>query len=257
MKILTEEGVAEVRNLISAPGAIEALSKGQVIDCSSCATENSTTLPANPATLVVPGPSRDERPAGDADNAILLYKHLAGLSPRAACNPRLWVSLGFLHHQEYMLRRWPLEADGEPDKAVNKINDRYFLKRVGHMGYFRNSMARLWWTAHMTVRDDETEHVKKFELTRLAFSKQDYQFAFLLRKYGASKEIATNIFDHFRQAEAIYINRANSTGKGYVDFIRHVGKRLNYYSSVYILDLLPSKNLIALIKREADDFFRS
>jgi len=107
----------------------------------------------------------------------------------------------------------------------------------------------------MTYNEKGTDIEDTYRLTRLAFERQDYQFAFLLRKYGSSREVCRSIFEHFLNNKLSYEERAEDAGKGYVEFIRLVGKRLNLYSSVYLLDLVGGKKIDTFISREADAFF--
>ena len=248
MKILTDSGLAGLGILLDRDEIISKLQNGDEIDIATCEFEIAQNLPENVIDLQLP--IDDE--LYDSDNAIALHRHFKNLSPRVACKPALWVSLGFIYYQKYLLSRWSLNPSAQDGPTRNKINDRYLLK-TGRYGYFRNAIARLWWTAHMTF--DETKDEKSaYELTKLSFELQEYQFQFMLRKYGSSADVCRRILRHFLNHKSEYKQRATPQNS-YTDFIKLVGKRLNLYSSVYLLDLVEESKINDFISREADAFF--
>ena len=244
MNIFTKDGLNGLKNLLDKRDSILKLQNGQKIDISACEIHNAPNLPENPPALLLP----KSESFFDAENAIELHRYLKNLSPRVACGPYLWVSLGFIYHQDYLLSRWPLKQD-EPRA---KINDRYFLK-IGRYGYFRNAVSRLWWTAYMTY-DENQDPDRAYDLTKLAFEYQEYQFQFMLRKYGSSGDVCRRILRHFNYKKEEYEQRATPKNS-YINFIKHTGKMLNLYSSVYLLDLVVEDKLNDFISREADAFF--
>ena len=256
--IFSADGLAQLRIVVSAKSNLDAMINARPLDVSACLVEEVKTLPLNMPLLQVSSVNGDDRVRDDGDNAARLYEALTRLSPRAAANPRLWATFAFKHYQDYMYKRWPLADAKDDSTAINKINDRYFLKRMGHKGYFRHGIARLWWTAHMTVRDDEEDFEKKYALTKFSFSRQDYQFGIFLRKFGASPHIAKSILEYFMLNETRIMKASDDTvdsNKGFVDFIRYSSKQLNFYASVYVLDLLEGTQIHELIEREAKVFY--
>jgi len=248
MKILTDNGIAGLEILLNKPDVIADLINGQEIDIKSCEAEDARNLPTNVVDLKLPDKNEN---LYDSDNAIILHKHFLNLSPRVACKQSLWISLGFIYYQKYLLTRWELDQDLK--KASDKINDRFLLKG-GKYGYFRSGIARLWWTAHMTYDEKKSEN-QRYELTKLSFELQEYQFQFMLRKYGTSADVCRRILGHFLSHKDEYKKRAIDTENSYTDFIKLVGKRLNFYSSVYLLDLVEESKIGDFISREADSFF--
>lgn len=259
-KVFSSEGLSQLRLLVGQKGNLDSLIKGVAIDVSACDLEDAKTLPVNMPLLQVADPSDDNRVKDDGDNAVILHQSLIGMTARAAANPRLWSTFAFKHYQDYMLKRWPLTDAKDEAKAVEKINDRYFLKRMGHKGYFRHGVARLWWTAHMTVNMEEADLTKRYELTRFAFSRQEYQFGIFLRKFGASQHVSRAILSYFmtnvaRIEEAI--EATYESDKGFVEFIRFANKQMNIYGSVYVLDVLSCEKIHSLMERDAKVFYGS
>ena len=257
-KIFSTEGLSQLRLLAGQRGNLERLIKGLVIDVSSCDLEDAKTLPVNMPLLQVADPGDDSRVKDDSDNAVRLHYALVGMTARAAANPRLWSTFAFKYYQDYMLKRWPLTDAKDEAKAVDKVNDRYFLKRVGHKGYFRHGVARLWWTAHMTANMEEPDPNKRYELTRFAFSRQEYQFGIFLRKFGASHHVARSILEYFMLNEVRILSAIEGThesGKGFVESIRHANKLMNIYGSVYLLDVLNRDHIHRLMERDAASFY--
>jgi hypothetical protein len=255
-KIFSQDGLNNLR--IRVASSLDSLINGVAIDVSTCDQEDAKTLPENMPLLQVTDPNGDNRVKDDADNAVRLHQTLLGLTPRAAANPRLWSTFAFKHYQDYMFKRWPLADAKDQAKAVEKINDRYFLKRMGHKGYFRHGIARLWWTAYMTADMEQPDVSKRYELTRFAFSRQEYQFGIFLRKFGASQHVARSILSYFMENEGRIneaIDATSESDKGFVDLIRYANKQMNIYGSVYILDLLSREKIHGLIERDAKVFY--
>ncbi len=259
-KIFSNEGLSQLRLLVGQKTNLESLIKGVSVDVSACELEDAKSLPENMPLLQVVDPAGDNRVKDDADNAVRLHQTLAGLTARAGANPRLWSTFAFKHYQDYMLKRWPLADAKDETKAIEKINDRFFLKRVGHKGYFRHGIARLWWTAYMTADMDEPDVAKRYELTRFAFSRQEYQFGIFLRKFGASQHVARSILAYFKTNEErieAAIEATFESDKGFVEFIRFANKQMNIYGSVYVLDVLSREKIHSLIERDAKVFYGS
>jgi len=247
MNIFTNDGLLGLKNLLDKDDSVLKIQNGEKIDIFSSQLEQvkAPNLPENPPSLILPS----KESSYDAENAIELHKYFKTLSPRVACGPNLWVSLGFIYHQDYLLSRWKIKSQEEPRA---KINDRYFLK-VGRVNYFRNAISRLWWTAHMTY-DETQDPAKAYELTNLVFEIQEYQWQIMLRKYGSSADVCRRVLRHFYNNKLDYQERATPQSS-YINFIKHVGAKLNLYSAVYLLDLVSEKKLNDFISREADAFF--
>jgi len=257
-KIFSNEGLSQLRLLVGQKINLDSLIKGVAVDVSPCELEDAKSLPENMPLLQVADPSGDNRVKDDADNAVRLHQTLVGLTARAGANPRLWSTFAFKHYQDYMLKRWPLADAKDEAKAIEKVNDRYFLKRVGHKGYFRHGIARLWWTAYMTADMDELDIAKRYVLTRFAFSRQEYQFGIFLRKFGASQHVARSILAFFMENETrieAAIEATQASDKGFVEFIRFANKQMNIYGSVYVLDVLTREKIHGLMERDAKVFY--
>jgi hypothetical protein len=110
----------------------------------------------------------------------------------------------------------------------------------------------------MTADMDEPDVAKRYELTRFAFSRQEYQFGIFLRKFGASQHVARSILAYFKANEArigAAIEATFESDKGFVDFIRFANKQMNIYGSVYVLDVLTRQKIHGLIERDAHVFY--
>src|SRR3989344_7333562 len=98
------------------------------------------------------------------ENARVLYEALRGLDRTMASDQRLWAWLAHVPFMDYMAKRWPV-ADQPKEKRAQYIAQHWFVETQAGRSYLRNSIALLWWGAHMTYdekRDDPFELTREF-----------------------------------------------------------------------------------------------
>ncbi len=107
----------------------------------------------NPKRRTVQG--RTNKSFHDAENAQLVFKLLGDLTPGGALSSEFWV---FLCHtvdaHEYITKRWELEHSAieeteTPEKSVDFIKTRYFVRNQGRGLTMDNALSMLWWTGHI------------------------------------------------------------------------------------------------------------
>lgn len=87
----------------------------------------------------------------DADNAIRIFEYL-NIDDTAASDPRLWACLAHTQFCEYVVNRWSIGAED----SCNKIKQRFFLGGSAR-SLHRHAIAKLWWSARITVAPWEME----------------------------------------------------------------------------------------------------
>jgi hypothetical protein len=111
-------------------------------------------------------------PKDDFKSAVELYKAYKSLSPIQASDSYFWESLTHLDLFDYTKERWSLDKSKLSSKM---ILDHWFVSS----GYYRHSLASLWWSVYLTV-DDKLQN--PYELTEVFFGNQTFR----TRTYGTS-----------------------------------------------------------------------
>lgn len=109
--------------------------------------------------LVLPDP---ERSVGDSDaeNALILFQELKGMSPKIARDERVWCALSHLHGKAFI---WQRHIKGTPEEKVSRaLQTRYFCRANGKdRGFERdNALSRLWWWAFVANRVKSLTHAE-------------------------------------------------------------------------------------------------
>lgn len=87
----------------------------------------------------------------DADNAVRIFEYL-NIDDTVASDPRLWAYLAHTQFCEYVVNRWSISAED----GYSRIKQRFFLNGSAR-GLHRHAIARLWWSARITVAPWEME----------------------------------------------------------------------------------------------------
>jgi len=165
------------------------------------------------------------------ENARILFEALRGLDRTMASDQRLWAWLAHVPFMDYMAKRWPV-ADQPKEKRAQYIAQHWFVETQAGRSYLRNSIALLWWGAHMTYdekRDDP------FELTREFF--EYYQDTTVFSdSLGRSDLFTRSLLDFI-------INNPEYFKENKRDKIRELVRRLNFVGAYRVLPALDEKNL--------------
>lgn len=165
------------------------------------------------------------------ENAKILFETLRGLDLTMASDQRLWAWLAHVPFMGYMAKRWPV-ADQPKEKRAQYIAQHWFVETQTGRSYLRNSIALLWWGAHMTYdekRDDP------FELTHEFFALYEYTRQ-LSGSLGKSDSFVHILLD-FISNNPKYFEQFKE------DKVRALMRRLNFVGAYRILPALDEKNL--------------
>lgn len=183
----------------------------------------------------------------EADNALKIYRWIGPLSAVQAADARLWTTLTHTIFWDYTQRRWP-GLKGASENPVDYVLEHWFTKGTGKAGLRRNSVSRLWWAAHLTLkpweRDSElscfsTEDEARF--TKIMLSNQQIFFDLLERNFGGSARIRTCMLDA--------LDAASDTPVSMTALSRESMKQLNCVGRTRNLDAMPVDSLRNLCAR--------
>ena len=112
--------------------------------------------------LTLPSPEKSVG-ASDAENALILFQELRGISPKIARDERVWCALSHLYGNDFIWRR---HVKGTADETLSRtLQTRYFCRANGkYRGFERdNALSRLWWWAFMSSRVESLTHAEALE----------------------------------------------------------------------------------------------
>ena len=104
-------------------------------------------------------------PETDFQNAKIVFEAFKNkLNPVQASDLRLWAYLAHVQHWEYMSHRWKIDIPDEEDdegseerkkspreKMIDRVKTRYFFGDSRGKAFVRQGIARLYWSAYLTV----------------------------------------------------------------------------------------------------------
>lgn len=196
--------------------------------------------------------------SADVDNAIKLYEFLHNLDKTQASDKRLWIYLSHVTFRDYTMNRWGLKttadelnvsSDETKRKAINFVGERWFLSGNAR-SLRRQSIARLWWAAYLTVSPWEKdpdyfgslENKDKYLYTRVLFTSQDIVQQILERRLGWSDRMLIAILEYLRQHPEVAQSRYA---------VRDLMKELNLVLGYRKLTLLSFEELLDVINETA------
>lgn len=173
-----EDFLARVAVILQGPGALHQLGE----EC------------ADPASLTV-GAGRGSI---DAENAVLLHRHLGPMDRANAASGSFWTYLAFVTYRPYMEARWPLHALQGAESWRNRVRDRWVLFRPTRRTLVRHGVARLWWVADITV-DDSMQHPLSvgdpYGYTREVFKSEDRIMKTFDREVGGIQAVVRAVLE--------------------------------------------------------------
>jgi len=113
--------------------------------------------------LVLPGLKKSIG-ASDAENALILFQELKGLTPKIARDERVWCALSHLYGHKFIQKR---HVEGSVDERLSRtIQTRYFCRANGKdRGFERdNALSRLWWWAFVSSHVESIPHAEALEI---------------------------------------------------------------------------------------------
>lgn len=175
--------------------------------------------------------SDDKKPAKtDFENAKRVFTKL-NISPVEASDAEMWTWMCLDEFYPYIKYRWGFRKG---DYSSAKVIERFFYEPDSKASKSGNSMARLWWIAHLTY--DDSIKGDPFRYTRLICSNQNYVTSIMERNYSNNKQV---VLSYLRACEQIL-----SEGK-IIDtrVIQSSCTFLDRIGGIYILDCMSEEKL--------------
>ena len=186
----------------------------------------------------------DKRPSEtDAENALIVYNSLSGLTAHQASIERMWVYLCHCDCRKYVAARWLNRRPNNDSDAVREVRNHFFA--VGNRALIRdNGVSRLWWLgkiSHDVAPDDPRAFLT------ILLHRQDVRSALIERpsvsmNRGLLREIYTVMREHWVNGGALFER----------DAFRSWMVALNRRGGVVLLDALPNDALGRLLREEAE-----
>ena len=248
LMLLTESAVSTLRSQLEKPGGLAGYRGGGF---------TFTRDALLPSTVEVSDTLPELKSAGpecDAPSSVNLYRWLGRLEEVLATDERLWAALAHGHFAAYTRSRWPVPSDDS--KAISSICSHWFVGG-GLGGLRRNSVARLWWAAHLTYApwEDELDGAEfgglkppdgdHFVYTRTLFKNQNVYQALVEREFGSSRRVLIAMLEVIRCDPK---NRATDA------FSNGLGKQVNLLSAFREIASLSVATLIKTFETLAARF---
>lgn len=179
----------------------------------------------------------------DVDNALIVYDALSELTPHQASIERMWTYLCHSDCPQYAAARWLEPRPEEDESAVRKVRNHFFAR--GDRALIRdNAVSRLWWLGKI-AHDADPDNPREF-LTIL-LHRQDVRSALIERPaVSMNQRVLRGIYavmqEHWSDGGALFERTP----------FRSWMTALNRRGGVILLDALPKKQLLALLREEAD-----
>ena len=161
----------------------------------------------------------------DFENAKLIYETFDFLTPEEADDPRLWVYLSNCHFYDYTKVRWLSSSS-----SAKLFERRLLYEGAGRGVRTRNSISRLWWTAHLTLQEVIVDGIitKDWSHTKAIFDVQDLQVGLLERNMGSYPIVLRSFLNFYLKNKSKMISNV----------IQKMIKELNNIGGVYFLPFL-------------------
>jgi hypothetical protein len=228
---LKHESISKLRIAIKSED-FETNFRGQYLSGSEngFSAEDLEILPGNyeiPAIVL----NADKKGKYDFENAKLIYETFNFLTPEEADDSRMWVYLSNCHFYEYTKTRWLSSTSSE------KVFERRVLyEGTGRGVRTRNSISRLWWTAHLTYQEEVTG--KEWDLTKAIFEMQDLQVGLLERNMGSYPIVLKGFLNFY------LINKSKMKST----IVQEMAKELNNVGGVYFLPSLDEERVQEILE---------
>lgn len=188
-------------------------------------------------------------PETDFQNSKIIFEAFKNkINPVQASDLRLWAYLAHVQHWDYMFTRWKIDISDEEDeneqddkkktpreKAIARVNTRYFFGASRGKAFVRQGIARLYWSAYLTY--DETNE-NPYEYTEFFFSKQDIFTSITERSYARNKILVLAALKELKKYPEL--SRED---------IRLFLAKLNQAGAITILDFLDREQAKQLCKK--------
>lgn len=186
----------------------------------------------------------------DVENCKRVYEALKDLSESQASDERLWAGLCNGTFYKYMRKRYGYSTSGLKDKEKDAtgIISRFFFSGGRRAGFYRNGLAKCWWTGRVTY--DKSNMINHFEMldilgpSDISTKVSDILYS---NTFSSNPDILRGICDALK-----YYND-NGTKLLVRDHIRPAIQYLNAVGGAILLDVLSSDEIKDIVIEKIEE----
>ncbi len=201
--------------------------------------------------LSVSSPNRSQT---DAANSLRLYGVLNQLTLRQAADERFWVWVSHYECPHYVAARWLASDSIENPERMERNILNHFFARDGRALVRDHGVSRLWWLGHIAHKTCPADPELFLEIV---LHRQDIRSALIERpSVSMNREVLSRIFSVMRECWQEKDDKGYEKKERADLFKREVFRtwmtNLNRRGGVVLLDALPEKSMIELLREEAE-----
>lgn len=156
------------------------------------------------------------------DNAVKLYETYH-FTPTEASNGGLWTYLSFHKFAEFNHEAYNIEDAIKSDVKLPKFLNDHYIVSGSATNLLRHTLAGLWWAVHLTVREDETEKDKKYELTKVLFRQKSFVSRLLSVRIISVKPAIQGLLEFILKNEKLFDTYFETRMRMSITFINRLG----------------------------------
>jgi hypothetical protein len=242
MKVLTIDSLAKISShLAGNPNDLRLITHFTAMseELGLKFVDGSYDLDLEKVQLKSPSKDIDEKTT-DVVNSIVVYEAFKNLSPAQATDARLWITLCFMHFNDYVRKRWHKDDEKE---MVTSIKNHWTFG--GDRPQFRdNALSRLWWTGFIATR---IPGWSAEDVTEILYDNSDYFSQVILRPSSSTNAaVLHGILSITKEA---YIAGGKYERAKFINFM----KKVNFLAGRTNLAVLAQGEIIELLKPEYID----
>ncbi len=192
----------------------------------------------------IPEGNKSQRTKTDAENAVKIHRlftsKIPNFSELDASDERFWIFLSHTYFKEYTIERWFYK---EGDISKGAIESRLFTS--GRAALLRNSISRLWWSAHLTYQPwvdlqmgDLYSKTDPYYYTKKLLSNQEVFQALMEREFSRDRKLLIAFLVYLFEREH---------KKSLSDIVRSLTKKFLIPSRVRQMRIMKFKDILDLL----------
>lgn len=156
------------------------------------------------------------------ENAVKLYETYH-FTPTEASNSGLWTYLSFHKFASFNHEAYNIDAAIKSEVQLPKFLSDHYIVSGSATNLLRHTLAGLWWAVHLTVKADETDSEKKYELTKVLFRQKSFVSRLLSVRIISVKPAIQGLLEFILKNESLYETYFESRMRMSITYINRLG----------------------------------